>query len=742
MKLILYVTASVIVFTIQLIAQSGWYSQTPKPTGDNLNSVFYLNSTIWAVGGSSSLIKSNDNGSTWENKQIGFNYILSGVQYVDQFNGVVLGEEVEYIPGNQTNVFGVILTTTDGGNSWSLKYRDLIKPHCVFFIDKYNGWAVADSGKVFKTTDSGNSWTEYYCGYNTSLQEVEFLDSQNGWAIGDGIFKTTNGGINWEEVSSINDYFDHMYFLNINLGWVCGTEIYKTTDGGHNWIQLTNVGYGIWYDIQFIDQDNGWCISYNFSLETNEILKSTDGGVTWTVQYSSSYMYPKGLHFVNTNDGVSVGQYGAILTTSNSGNNWDLKTEWIPIALQKVHFPSVNTGFTIGRKGSGSYTTFTYFTLKSTDGGTNWSISDSLPNSWFKDLFFINDTKGWIVGGNFADTTGIIRYTGDGGTNWVTQYSSTSDLITSVYFIDEFNGWATKSNGNLLHTTDGGNVWLIQTTGFPFYYEKIFFINSSTGWVIGGSNISIIKTTDGGSTWQDVSPPNQLDVPYDIDFVNAQVGWVVGAHGTLLKTTDGGLTWNQSWPEPWPQGPTFQSVDFANENVGWIVTDEIDYPLSGSYSSIFYTTDGGNNWNLQAYLNGRTGSIFFLDEQTGWFVSGNYETTQPKIGYVYKTTTGGITFIEDDNEINLISTSFHLKQNYPNPFNPSTKIRWQLPVGSWQTIKVYDVLGNEVATLVDEYKAAGSYEVEWNASGLPSGIYFYQLKTENFMETKKMILMK
>jgi len=83
-----------------------------------------------------------------------------------------------------------------------------------------------------------------------------------------------------------------------------------------------------------------------------------------------------------------------------------------------------------------------------------------------------------------------------------------------------------------------------------------------------------------------------------------------------------------------------------------------------------------------------------------------------------------------------------LSQNYPNPFNPSTIISWQVPVGNWQTLKIYDVLGNEVAKLVDEYKPAGSYEVEWDASGLPSGIYFYQLKTEGFVETKKMILMK
>lgn len=87
-----------------------------------------------------------------------------------------------------------------------------------------------------------------------------------------------------------------------------------------------------------------------------------------------------------------------------------------------------------------------------------------------------------------------------------------------------------------------------------------------------------------------------------------------------------------------------------------------------------------------------------------------------------------------------------LSQNYPNPFNPSTKISWQLPVDSWQTLKIYDALGNEVATLVDEYKPAGLYEVEFNSStgirDLVSGIYFYQLQAGAFLETKKMLLIK
>ena len=101
-------------------------------------------------------------------------------------------------------------------------------------------------------------------------------------------------------------------------------------------------------------------------------------------------------------------------------------------------------------------------------------------------------------------------------------------------------------------------------------------------------------------------------------------------------------------------------------------------------------------------------------------------------------TSGLVSAVEDYLNIN----GFYLLQNYPNPFNPSTEISWQVPAGSWQTLKIYDVLGNEVTTLVDEYKPVGSYEVEWNASNYPSGVYFYQLISAGFIETKKMVLLK
>jgi hypothetical protein len=152
------------------------------------------------------------------------------------------------------------------------------------------------------------------------------------------------------------------------------------------------------------------------------------------------------------------------------------------------------------------------------------------------------------------------------------------------------------------------------------------------------------------------------------------------------------------------------------------------------------------------------GTTLSQDWRTIGFVEGNGTTSEPQ-QYFYSDRLTDIATsklfyrlkqVDFDGsfeyskilEAEIALSVFSLEQNYPNPFNPSTIISWQSPVSSYQTLKVFDILGNEVATLVDEFKPAGKYEVEFDASEIPSGVYFYQLKTENFIETKKMILLR
>ena len=118
-------------------------------------------------------------------------------------------------------------------------------------------------------------------------------------------------------------------------------------------------------------------------------------------------------------------------------------------------------------------------------------------------------------------------------------------------------------------------------------------------------------------------------------------------------------------------------------------------------------------------------------------------------GIIIKTINGGVSFVEE-NEMDEIPNDYYLSNNYPNPFNPNTKIKYSIPQTSEVVIKVLDILGNELESLINEEKQAGIYEITWNAEELPSGVYFYQLKAvdpstnsgQGFVDTKKMIIMK
>jgi len=239
----------------------------------------------------------------------------------------------------------------------------------------------------------------------------------------------------------------------------------------------------------------------------------------------------------------------------------------------------------------------------------------------------------------------------------------------------------------------------------------------------------ILKTTDGGTNW--ISQPSGTVMElFDVDFLNPNNGIVVGWDGTILRTTDTGTSW------------TLQASGTTNRLFGIHYLDLNTQIAVGEDGIILRTTNGGANWTSQS-----SGTMNYLYAVS--FSDSNNGTAVGRLGTILKTTNGGVTFISED-PIPTKPNSFLLSQNYPNPFNPSTVISYQLPVIGFVTLKVYDILGREVTTLVDEEKPAGEYEVEFNASNLTSrqgsaltsGIYFYQLKAGDFIETRKMVLLK
>jgi photosystem II stability/assembly factor-like uncharacterized protein len=485
----------------------------------------------------------------------------------------------------------------------------------------------------------------------------------------------------------------------------------------------------------------------------------------WYEQNSSTNEYLTSVFFIDENTGWACGSNGKIIKTTDGGTNWFSQNSSTTVQLTEIQFINPNTGWACGYGG---------IILSTTDGGVNWNSITLDDSSSISAIQFVNNLVGWIAVYYPASSSSKIFKSTDGGYNWISQVEIDSVLsIEDIFFLDENTGWVSGADEfGIYKTTDGGNVWTNYPNSFSTLQE-LYFISSQVGWIchnaLGAAILS--KTTDGGITWTGQWSDNTKNI-YSISFINENVGYAAGLNflgfgGYIMQTTDGGTT----WIEQYNGTQQLMSIFFRNGLLGWAV---------GSQGRIVNTVNGGLpveltsfigfysypnvklNWSTATELNNQGFEIERSSDETNWiiigFKDGNGTTTEPqvysflddvseiinsKLYYRLKQVDFNGSF-EYSEVIKIITspTKFALEQNYPNPFNPSTSIQYAISSRQFVTLKVYDVLGNEIATLVNEYRNAGSYEIEFDASKLSSGVYYYQLRSGDFIQTKKMILLK
>ena len=531
-----------------------------------LSGIMFKGNTGFAQG-NSSFLKSDDGGASWFKLYLPFTgqYYYSGL-------GIFFFNEMEGYVGTEE---GEIFFTNDGGRSWETRMKGSWSQfRHLFFLSKHKGYAIVDWGELLQTVDGGRSWTVVdlsALGWNPRVRDILFTNDKDGFVIGEYKFYTTSdGGKTWTESQTISGSdVAKIKFFNENLGFVyAGNNVmYKTTNGGDNWeIIFSAISPG---NIIGIAQSSGKLFiaskSYYYSDNTARSLAvSSDQGGTWSIlnYFSDANLYR--IDFSLEERGIVIGQNGMFKTEDN-GLTWNQAATDLA-NVGDVHFIDENTvimvssghiykstdggattrsvltteqgevylpaGKLYGFPGDILFAVSWYAVYRSDDEGETWDLVSTNPGYYTQGMHFISPTIGYRV-----ELLGSVEKTSDGGKTWTeifTRDPEVSDPFNAIFFLNESVGY--KGGEFLQRTTDGGVNW--EKVNWPFYdIMGIHFENEDHGYVVSRGGL-VYETNNTGSTWETIfSAPDQI---YDVQFGDNEI-FLAGENGFVarMNTTPG-----------------------------------------------------------------------------------------------------------------------------------------------------------------------------------------------------------
>jgi photosystem II stability/assembly factor-like uncharacterized protein len=394
---------------------------------------------------------------------------------------------------------------------------------------------------------------------------------------------------------------------------------------------------------------------------------------------------------------------------------WTSRPSGTVRTLRAVAYSSPTTAVAVGDTGT---------ILRSTDGGGTWQRVTSPAVDDLHGVAFHGAT-GIIVGFN-----GMVLRSTNGGADWVKVTRPTTRFLFAVG-MSPIASVAVGEEGTLLHSTDDGATWAPSGAGVANAFMSVALWADTV--IAGAYAGAIANSLSGGSTWGAQimgSFPNNAPAFYGVSFATSRTAIMVGAlpgpgGGALILRTDNmGFTWVR---QNNPPVSTLRSIANLGTAAGYI---------AGDGGTILATPDTGNTWTeQQSGVTSNLNGIAFSDIDHGIVVGDS--------GVILQAAPAGVTGIGDPS---LRGASFPagygISQNYPNPFNPSTRIQFEIPAASLVSLKVFDVTGKEVASLVDGIQQSGRHEVTFDASALSSGTYFYRMAAAGRIATGRMILLK
>ena len=701
-------------------------------------------------------------------------YIGTGENYGYEFseNGV----DIRVTRG----MYGIgILKTTNGGNSWTKSldwtydnkrgvWKVLINPK------NSNILYAATSEGIFKSVNAGGSWIQQLNykmamdlrlnSTDTSILYASIGNLTNNAPLTDkGIFKSTNGGSNWTKLAgglpaawsgkaTLELYKGNQEFVNASIpNDFSYVGYYKSTNGGLNWTAGSTsvpIGNQGWYN-------NGHMVKANdpnaILVGTINVEKSTNGGTSFTTKSSwsawNSGATPPGepegppsfvhadVHYYESNpkdpNKIYIAADGGLYRSNNFGET----------------FYSCNGGFVTSQFYAAFANSYqdSVFCL----GGLqdNRSAFYQGTTAWYKT--FVGDGMSCAINSQNDQicyteyTYGDINRSTNRGVNWSYISPPGAGNDDNYCFVTPFI--CCPSNPNILYaggvsiykSINGGLEWQGPFGTAVIGGTKILSMYSSATSVdtvyCGAVNGRIFRSINAGLNWSNVTDSSITPNRYATDITvnpNRSNDIIVtyGGFGTghVFRSTNAGNNW-QNISGNLPDVPHHCVVmdPVYNQNI-----------YAGSDLGVYVTTNSGANWH--EYRTGMPYALVF-----------DVTVVYPNRKLRVATYGNGIyerKLLENPVSVNPVSNEnvkgFSLSQNYPNPFNPSTHLEFGISELGFVSLKVYNVIGKEVKTLVNEIKPAGIYSIEFDGSDLPSGIYFYKIEVGHFSQVRKMILVK
>lgn len=682
--------------TTLLFAQ---WVQSNGPLGGEITCLAYSDNNIYAGTYSGGVLVSSDNGLNWISANNGFSDLRS--LYFDAIDAS--GSNVISCVNNAQ----VWVSTNKGGN-WSLVKNIAMKTNSFYpsVAVKENIFYCSINDSVYISTDAGLNWTPVFIGINGArIMSLNKIGNDIYAGMDKGLSISTNNGFNWKILStdiqniySVVKADSALFVFHYKY-----PGIYMSSDGGRSWIErdngLNNKNFNFIFSIVYV---NGTLFA---STGGSGIYRSTDFGQNWTPLNSSSLnSYINDLITVDST--LIVGTDAGVAFSTDDGLNWIYKNSGIKLTRINSIIADGNYTFA-GTQGGGIF--------KSSDGGWNWEVVSKGPEmSNVSTLLLDNNTLYAAAGQNFFESTDYgfswtNRSTGLGGT-WINSAIVSGNSVFKTALNDNNLNWQKLNNGltsmfTRQFASKGNNLLVATADSGLFEYS-----NSTQSW-----------HSINGDLWQiaGVFFQGYKYLPIESVAANDSIIFVGRSNGGLYRSKNDGQNWILL-DNGLPANALAETMLIKGNEI-----------YAGTSKGVYYSANLGLSWTQSSdgLPNSLISSLAICNSNllAGMNYGGGGVWIRPLSQII---------------EVNHLPIEFKLEQNYPNPFNLTSNINYSVPYESKVTITLYDILGRKIETLLDEIIEPGNHSVLFNAKGLSSGIYLYQLRSGGFQTTKKLVLIK